>query len=326
MRGRRIRVVVSMVALTGLAAVGCSSGDENTGASGTAGSPGAAAGEVKKVGLMVQDLSNPFFVSMQHGVEAKAKEIGATLSTQDGRQDLGTQNEQIDAFIQQRIDVLLLNAVDSKGIASAVVRAKAAGITVVAVDVAAEGASATITSNNVQAGTQACEYLATQIAKKGNILLVNGTPISSVQDRVRGCKQVLAKYPAIKIVGEQSGDNNRSKALTLATDMLTANPNVVGIFGINDPTALGATLAAEQAGKRGLVIVGVDGSPEAVKELKKPGTMFKGTPAQDPNLLGVTGLDMAMKLRKGEKLEQDTVLVPTKLITAQNVSTYKGWQ
>ena len=282
--------------------------------------------EVKAVGLMVQDLGNPFFNSMKNGVEAAAKDLGATFSAQDGRQDLAAQNDQIDAFIQQGIDVLLINAVDSEGVGPAVQRARDAGITVVAVDVGAKNAEATVTTDNVQAGRLACESLIEQIGGKGEILIVDGTPTTSIQDRVTGCEEALAAAPDVKVVGQQNGDNGREKALTLTTDMLTASPNIAGIFGVNDPTALGANLAAQQAGKTDLIITGVDGSPEAVAEMSKGTSMFKGTAAQDPNLLGSTALEMAVKLRAGETLEEDTVLVPSSLVDAANLASYKGWK
>ncbi|MET4060197.1 ribose transport system substrate-binding protein [Arthrobacter sp. UYP6] len=282
--------------------------------------------EVKAVGLMVQDLGNPFFNSMKNGVEEAAKEMGATFSAQDGRQDLAAQNDQIDAFIQQGIDVLLINAVDSEGVGPAVQRARDAGITVVAVDVGAKNAEATVTTDNVQAGRLACESLIEQIGGKGEILIVDGTPTTSIQDRVTGCEEALAAAPDVKVVGQQNGDNGREKALTLTTDMLTASPNIAGIFGVNDPTALGANLAAQQAGKTDLIITGVDGSPEAVAEMGKGTSMFTGTAAQDPNLLGSTALEMAVKLRAGESLEEDTVLVPSSLVDTASLASYKGWK
>jgi ribose transport system substrate-binding protein len=107
--------------------------------------------------------------------------------------------------------------------------------------------------------------------------------------------------------------------------MLTAHPDVVGIFGVNDPSALGATLAAQQAGKSDIVITGVDGSPEAVKEMSSASSMFKATSAQNPNLLGSTALDMAVQLRAGETLDNDTVLVPSSIVTSETLSTYEGW-
>jgi len=286
---------------------------------------GAASTEVNSVGLMVQDLGNPFFASMDNGVKAAAEALGATYTAQDGRQDLAVQNNQIDAFIQQGIDVLLINAVDSEGIGPAVQRAKDAGITVVAVDVGAKNAEATVTTDNVEAGRLSCESLIKQIGGAGEILIVDGTPTTSIQDRMTGCGEALAANPDVSVVGTQNGDNGRERALTLTTDMLTAHPDVAGIFGVNDPSALGATLAAQQAGKSDIVITGVDGSPEAVKEMSSASSMFKATSAQNPNLLGSTALDMAVQLRSGETLDNDTVLVPSSIVTGETLSTYEGW-
>lgn len=287
---------------------------------------GPSSTEVTSVGLMVQDLGNPFFSSMSNGVEAASKDLGASFTAQDGRQDLGAQNDQIDAFIQQGIDVILINAVDSEGVGPAVDRAINAGITVVAVDVGAKNAQATVTTDNVQAGRVSCEYLAESIGGAGDILVVDGTPTTSIADRVAGCNEALAEYPDIKIVGQQNGDNGRDKSLTLTTDMITASPSIKGIFGINDPTALGSNLAAKQSGLSDIVITGVDGSPEAVKDMTSGESMFKATAAQDPYLLGSTALDMAVKLRAGETLESDLVLVPSTLVDVDNVDEYKGWK
>jgi ribose transport system substrate-binding protein len=319
MKKAKIISLAGMVAVGALAISGCTSDIQGS-------SSGEQDGTVESVGLMVQDLGNPFFASMSNGVEAKAKEIGATFTAQDGRQDLGAQNDQIDAFIQQGIDVLLINAVDSEGIGPAVQRARDAGITVVAVDVGAKNAEATVTTDNVQAGKLACESLIEQIGGAGDILIVDGTPTTSIQDRVEGCEEALAEHPDVKVVGQQNGDNGRGKGLTLTTDMLTASPDVVGIFGVNDPTALGANLAAQQAGKTDIVITGVDGSPEAIAEMEKASSMFKGTAAQDPNLLGATALEMGVKLRAGETLDDDLVLVPSSIVDNSNLSSYKGWQ
>jgi ribose transport system substrate-binding protein len=143
---------------------------------------------------------------------------------------------------------------------------------------------------------------------------------------VQGCQEALAEHPDVTVAATQNGDNGREKAMTLTTDMLTANPNVVGIFGVNDPTALGANLAAQQAGKTNLVITGVDGSPEATKEMNAGSSMFSATSAQDPNLLGATALEMAVKLRAGETLENDTVLVPSAIVDRSNLASYKGWK
>ncbi len=274
---------------------------------------------------MLQDISNPFFAAMQNGMQEAAEEQGFELNVQDGRQDLGTQNDQIDAFIQQGMDLILLNAVDSEGIGSAVARAQAEGIPVVAVDVDAAGADAAVTTDNVEAGRQACTALVEELGGEGNILIVEGTPTTAPQERVQGCEEILEENPGITVVGRQAGKNDRASGLELTTDMLTANPDVQGIFAINDPEALGADLAVQQAGRDGIVIVGVDGSPEAVTALQDENSNFFATPAQDPAGMALKALEVGKEIVAGnEPAERVTLLNPT-LIDRDNVDEYGGW-
>lgn len=299
----------------------CSEGDPGQG-----GADGDEGGDLESVGLMVQDLSNPFFGAMEDSLKEAAEEQDIQVNVQDGQQDLNTQNNQIDTFIQQDVDAIIINAVDSEGIGPAVDRATDAGIVVVAVDVAAKGAQATVTLDNHAAGEEACTYLFEELDGSGNILIVDGTPITSVQDRMEGCETVMEEdFPDIEVLAHQNGDNGRQEALSLTQDMLTANSDVDGIFAINDPSALGATLAAEQAGLSDIAIVGVDGSPEAVEELNDPDSMFIGTAKQDPGRQVTEALEMAQTLYAGEELDEDYVEVPTEMLTRDNLDEYEGW-
>ena len=205
--------------------------------------------------------------------------------------------------------------------------AKAAGIIVVAVDTPAKGADAVVTTDGVQAGELSCSYLAEQLGGKGNILIVDGTPIQTITDRIKGCKAALEKdYPDIKVVGQQSSKNDRATGLSVTTDMLTANKDVQGIFGMNDPSALGAALAVEQAGRTDEIIVtGIDGSPEGVDELKRAGSPFVGTSTQNPGEMVKQAVAYAQKVAKGDTPKKSTILIPSVMVTRENVNDYKGW-
>lgn len=287
---------------------------------------GSGGGTVKSVGLMVQDVSNPFFAVMKNQMEEQAKADGFTVNVQDGQQDLGQQNNQIDAFIQQKTDLILINAVDSEGIGSAVKRALDAGIVVVAVDVDAAGAQAVVMTDNVEAGVQSCTALAEKIGGKGNVIIVDGTQITSVQDRVKGCEAVLAeKYPDVKILGKQAGKNDVANGQTVTTDMLTANKDLQGIFGINDPTARGAVLALKEANRSNIWVTGVDGSPEAVAEMQTGGP-FWATPAQDPAGMVLKSYEIGKQIvETGQAPAERVILMAPTLVTQDNLSEYKGW-
>ena len=252
--------------------------------------------------------------------------IGATVNTQDAQLDLANQNTQIDAFIQQGVNLIVISAVDESGIEPAIARAKQAGIIVIAVDTPAKGADAVVMTDAVQAGEKSCDYLFTKLGGQGNVLLVDGTPIQTIIDRINGCKKVAKKYPGIKIVGQQASKNDRASGLMVTTDMLTANPGVKGIFGMNDPSALGAVLAVEQAGKSSNIIVtGVDGSPEGVAELKRKGSPFIGTATQNPGAMVEKAVAIASDMLNGKQPAEKTILIPSVLVTRDSVGQYPGW-
>lgn len=318
MKFSKTLVALSAVSMM-LTLAACTNDDENA-ASGVQGS-----GKVEKVGLMLQDISHPFFAAMQKQMQQKAEEEGFNLNVQDGRQDLGTQNDQIDALIQQQVDLIIINAVDSEGIGSAIARAKAAGITVVAVDMDSAGADAAVTTDNVLAGRLSCQALVDKIGGKGNILIIEGTPTTAPQERVKGCEEVIAENPNVTVVGRQAGKNDRASGLDLTTDMLTANSQVDGIFAINDPEALGADLAVQQAGRSGIAITGVDGSPEAVIALQDQKSNLWATPAQDPGGMAVKAFEVGKDIISGRAPSQRITLLEPKLVTRDTLSDYSGW-
>jgi ribose transport system substrate-binding protein len=316
---RRKLVLAAAILATIVVFAGCSTGDTTSKGSN-------APHKITKIGLMVQDMSNPFFSAMDKAAKQEAARIGATVNTQDAHLDLSNQDNEIDAFVQQGVQLIVVSAVDGNGIGPAIQRAKQAGITVVAVDTPAATADATVRTNAVQAAEQSCQYLMDQIGGKGDILIVDGTPIQTITDRINGCKTVVAKYPNVHIVGQQRTQNDRASGLSVTTDMLTAHPEVAGIFGMNDPTALGAVLAVEQAGlTKQVKVTSVDGSPEGVAELKRPDSPFVGFANQNPGEMVRQAIQLGQQIAAAKPPAQKEILIPSQLYTRQNINTYPGW-
>ncbi|SRR6266849_775784 len=281
---------------------------------------------IKTIGMTVQAISNPFFVAMLHGAQAEAKKIGASVLLEDANHDLGVQTNEMDDFIQKHVDLILLNAVDSAGIAPAVQRAVQAGIPVIAVDVGAQGGvSATVASDNVAAGRLACQYMADRLKGQGKIAILDGPPVTAVTDRIKGCMAVLAATPGLQVMARQVGNGDRTTGLELGTSILTANPHLDAIFAINDPEGLGVELAAKQANRKDVFIVAVDGSPDAVTSLKAHG-LFAATSAQSPYTIAITGVQLGEKILAGQKLDNTNIKVPVSLVTQDSVDSYGGWQ
>ncbi len=285
--------------------------------------------KLDSVALTVGDLGNPFFVQVAHGAEAKAKQINGKVkfTSLSSNYDVNTQTNQIDNLISSNVNLILLGAADSKGIAPAVVRAKKAGITVVAVDVGAEGGvDATVTSNNKQAGTRDGLYVAQRLKGKGQIVVVNGPPVTAVTDRMAGFLEEINKHPDLKIVSQdQNGGGSRDGGQRVMSDLLAAFKQIDAVFAINDPTAIGCDLAAKQAQRKEFFIVGVDGSPDIVPFLKDPGSLIAATAAQDPYLMAEEAVKIGYDIMQGKKPKEELTLIPVGLITKENVDRYAGW-
>src|ERR1700747_1120211 len=284
-----------------------------------------ALAETKKldsVALTVGDLGNPFFVQIAHGAEAQAKHLNGKVkfTALSSNYDVNNQTNQIDNFISSNVNLILLGAADSKGIAPAVMRAKQAGVTVVAVDVGAEGGvDATVTSNNKQAGTKDGAYVAERLKGKGQIVIVNGPPVTAVTDRVAGFLEEIKKNPDIKILSpEQNAGGSRDGGLRVMSDLLTAFKQIDAVFAINDPTAIGCDLAAKQAQRKEFFIVGVDGAPDIVPFLKDPASLIAATAAPDPYLMAQEAVKIGYDIMQGKKPKEELTLIPVGLITREN--------
>lgn len=280
------------------------------------------------VGITVGTLANPFFVPLVEGAKAAvvAANPKARATVVGADYDLAKQTNQVNSFIAAGVNLIMINAVDVNAVAPVLKRAKDAGIVVGAFDVAAKGADVTVMTNNRQAGDIACAYLAEQIKGHGKVVIINGPPVSSIIDRVAGCKSAFAKSPGIEILSDdQDGKASRDGGLTVMQALLTRFPHIDAVFGANDPTAIGADLAAKQRGRQDMVIAGVDGSPDMIAAMKGGDTRIVASASQDPYGMAKQATDLAIGVMQGKVPAQPVVLLDTTLVTKDNVATAKGW-
>jgi ribose transport system substrate-binding protein len=287
----------------------------------------AADKELKSIGITVGSLGNPYFVTIVKGAEAKAKQINpnANVTAVSADYDMSKQFTQIDNFIAAHVDMILLNAADPKAIEPAVKKARAAGIVVVAVDVVAAGADATVQTNNVQAGELSCGFIVKKLNGKGNVVIENGPPVSAVLDRVKGCKEEFAKSPGIKILSDdQDAKGSREGGMAAMQGYLTRFPKIDAVFAINDPQAVGSDLAAKQLHRTEFFITSVDGAPDIETALKSQ-TLVQASASQDPWKMAQTAVTVGYDIMNGKKPADPVILMPSTLVTRDNVGAYKGW-
>jgi ribose transport system substrate-binding protein len=277
----------------------------------------------KKIGLALSTLNNPFFVSLREGAQRAADQAGAELVVVDAANDNAKQADQIANFITQRLDVILVNPTDSDAIVPSVQKANDAGIPVIALDRAANGGNLAsfIASNNVEAGKLGAQLLLEAVPQDAKVAMLVGIPgASAARDRGKGFTDALADSSVtskgVTLVAQQVANFARDQALNVMENILTANPDLAGVFCQNDEMALGAVQAIRARGLAGKVaVVGVDGIADAIAAIKA-GEMF-GTIAQQPELMGELGVANAVKILTGQTPEP-RVDVPLKVVTREN--------
>ena len=175
-------------------------------------------------------------------------------------------------------------------------------------------------------GQIACAYLADKLNGKGSVVIINGPQTSSIVDRVNGCKEAFSKSSGIKILSDdQDGKASRDGGLAVMQSLLTRFPHVDAVFGANDPTAIGADLAARQLNRKDMIIAGVDGSPDMIAALKNPDSRIVASASQDPYGMAREATELTIGIMQGKEPTQPVKLLDTKLVTKDNAATFKGW-
>ena len=290
---------------------------------------GAALADMK-IGVSMSQFDDTWLTYLRESMDTKAKSYpdGVKLQFEDARSDVVRQLSQVESFISQKVDAIVVNPVDTAATKKITEAAVKAGIPLVYVnrrpdDLNLPKGVVTVASNDLEAGQMQMQYLAEKMGGKGDIVILLGDLANnSTTNRTKGVKEVLTKYPNIKIEQEQSGIWSRDKGMTLVNDWLTQGRKFDAVVSNNDEMAIGAAMALQQAGveKGSILIAGVDGTPDGLNAVKK-GSMVVSV-FQDAKGQADGSIDTAVKMAKNEPVEP-AVWVPYRLITLQNVDTFK---
>ena len=305
---------ISILAASLISLIACSNQGPDTASGATANSSAALHGAVT-VGLSISTMNNPFFVALRDGAQAEAKAVGINLITVDAQNDAAKQIASVEDLIQKKVPVILLNPTDSDAVANVVREATAAGIKVISLDRAVNGAqvSSHIASDNAAGGRMAGEFLLRKLGGEGNLVELEGIPGSSAaRERGKGFESAIAGKPGVKLVTEQPANFDRAQGLSVMENILQGNKDIQGVFAQNDEMALGAQRAIEEAGLKNVAIVGFDATPDAVAAVKAG--KLAATVQQKPELIGKLGVDTAKLLIDGKPVDRN-IPVPLALIT-----------
>jgi len=269
------------------------------------------------VTLLTRDV---FYQELEKGMQEGAKGRGIKLMIQSAEKDLNLQTTQVENFVVQGVDALVICPVDSTGIGSAIERASKAGIPVFTADIRAQEARVIchIASDNRQGGRLGGEYLAKLLGYEAEVAIIDHPEVTSVQERVAGFKEAVSKYPGMTIVDEPSAGGDRDRAMIITQNMLLAHPKLRGIFAINDNTALGAMAALEAAGKREVFIVGYDATPEAKQAIRKGGPL-RADVIQYPGTIGRVTIGTVAVFLEGQMVPLE-IPIETGIVDKESLS------
>lgn len=285
----------------------------------------ASAGDSGKrvFGATYMSMNNEHFQAVNEGIKAALAATGDELVTLDPNFDPNKQYTQLEDFIQQGINGLFISPVDANAIMPGLEAVRDAGIPIVVVDANPADPSVVnciVSADNFDAGYQAGLTLCKALKGKGKVGFIDYyIPDVTVLARQNGFKKALTENPGVELIVEQTGRGSADSALPIMENILQAEPDLDGMFCINDPTAAGAISACEGAGRTGILISSVDGSPQAIKLISEGKQL--STSSQNPSNMGKTAVEMMNKILKGEKVER-YVQIPITLIDANNVAQY----
>lgn len=284
---------------------------------GEGGSTGSkASGASGAIGLSISTQNNPFFVTLAEGAKKAAKQAGVPLTVVDASDDATKQVSDIEDLVSKNVSVLIVNPVDSDAVTGAVEAAIAKGVRVISVDRVVNGVDidCQIASDNVAGAELATQYIVDTLGENVKTAELVGTSgASAAIDRSQGFHNIADKK--LKVVASQTADFDRTQGMTVMENMLQADSSIQAVFAGNDEMALGAVEAISGA-KKDVLVVGFDATDDAIEAIRQ-GRMG-ATIAQQPDLIGSTAVENAIRLTKGESISKE-IPVEVTLITKDTV-------
>ena len=278
----------------------------------------------KSIAFIQGVAGDQFYITMQCGIEAEAKKLGATVKTQGPEKfDPTLQKPIVDSVVASKPDAILVAPTDVSAMQAPLEAAAKAGIKVVLVDTTVNDPSfavSQISSDNEGGGKAAFDAIKQLAPNGGKVLVVSVDPgISTTDARVKGFKDAAAGDSSFKYLGVQYSHNEPANAAKIVTAALQKDPDIVGVFATNLFSAEGTATGVRQASKQDQVkVVSFDAGPDQVKALQD-GTI-QALVAQQPGTIGTDGVQQAMKALDGKSTTKK-IQTGFTIITKDNMNT-----
>ncbi len=275
------------------------------------------------VGVTMLSMQNEFIVNVHDEIAKKAEATGVELVTVDAERSALKQVEQVESFIAQKVDAIIMNPCEVEASSPAVTKALAAKIPIINVNSeTSTKPSAFVGSDDVESARIAMKFIADKLGGKGNVLMIHGYMGQAAQiKREQGAREVLKQYPGLKLLAHQTGEWDRAKGMSLMENWIQSyGSQINAVFAHNDEMGLGAVKALTDAGlKDKVIVVSIDAIPDGLQAVKK-GTL-DATVFQNAQQQGSKAIETAIKAAKGQAYEKQT-LIPFQLVTKENLSIF----
>ena len=289
---------------------------------------GTAAAQAETFALVTINQQALFFNQINDGAKKAADAAGAELVIFNANNVPAAQNDAIETYITQKVDGIILVAIDVNGVKPAVTAAKAAGIPVIAIDAQIPDGDniSFIGVDNTKAGEDIGKHYADYVkAEMGGTAKVGiiGALNSFIQNqRLDGFKKAVTDSGlSVTVTDTVDGQNVQDVALGAAENLMTANPDMTTIYATGEPQLIGAVSAVESQGRQGDVkVFGWDLTAQAVKGIDEG--WVAAVVQQDPAGEGKAAVEALVKLKKGETIEP-IINVPVTIVTKDNVAQFK---
>ena len=292
---------------------------------------GPVGASAQTIGVTMFDYNDTFRTLLRNGVDAASKKAGAKVQFEDAKQDVGTQLNQIQNFISQKVDAIIVQAVDTDATPKITQLASKAKIPLIYINARPSdfdklpAGVAVVASDELYGGTVQAQAVCKQLGGKGNALILMGNLIhEAARLRTQAVETAFKSDKAcagMKLVDKREGKWSRTDAQDITTNWLTAGVKFDTIIANNDEMALGAINALKAAKKWDgkVVVAGIDATRDAMASMKAGDlkvTVFQNAAAQ-----GAGSVEAALKLMKGQKVDK-FVNVPFELVTPENMANY----
>ena len=293
--------------------------------------PASTPGRAIRVAVVPPAFTSPFHVSIKEGATSAAEKLGwqADVVAVESENDFAGQVAVVEQELQKGVAALAVNPIDAKAIVTAVKKANERNIpifmenTITPVD---QGRVEEYIGYDQWSGAvKLAKYTCTLLGGKGNVYILMGIPGFHTNRRTQGYEWGLQQNcPGVQVVGKQSADWDRTRAVNVATAALQQNPGIDLFYGNSDEMAIGACIAAKKMGRvvnKDVWCISIDGNPVTLDLIEK-GDMT-ATLGVYPRRIGATVIQQMAKLLNGEKIPY-ILETPSIIVVSQNVAAYRS--